>query len=258
MAIFKALTLFILFISIIIFEAKSANKDFALESSLYCPDSIFENATSGFIFSPGFPDDYPDNRDCIYKIKVPEGNLVNLVFYTFNLLSECCDNVKIFNGDSTDETDRIKKVTGNMVSSVPAVRTKTSNVMTVNFISDMQNHDKGFYARFDAIPLSNTSPSNISPKWPNLYQNQASCEYHIRVPEGQQIELYFNFFDTENRWDHLSVYEGDNISDTKLMTYSGYQQKGITLKSTGSNMLLYFLSNTSVQRKGFSITYHAV
>uniref|UniRef100_A0A915E526 cysteine dioxygenase n=1 Tax=Ditylenchus dipsaci TaxID=166011 RepID=A0A915E526_9BILA len=267
---------------------RSSNKESALESSesssegssesifvggLYCPDSIFENVTSSYIFSPGFPDDYPDNRDCIYKIKVPEGNLVNLVFYAFNLLSECCDSVKIYDGDSTNRNDRIKKVKGNMVSSVPAIRTKNSNVMTVNFISDMQNHGKGFYARFDAVPLSNTTPSNskcpqrvydapfgviISPKWPNLYQNQASCEYHIKVPEGQQVELYFNFFDTERRWDHLSVYDGDNFTDTKLMTYSGHQKNGTSLKSSGSNMLLYFRSNTSVQRKGFSITYSAV
>ncbi len=40
---------------------------------------------SGAIASPNFPDPYPHNRDCLWLIKPPKGNTVNLTFSHFEM-----------------------------------------------------------------------------------------------------------------------------------------------------------------------------
>ena len=104
----------------------------------------------------------------------------------------------------------------------------TSNVMVVRFSSDPERKDRGFYARFDAIPRApllsmrhrklrsestndGTNPTYTtcpdggpftndygvlaSPQWPNNYPPKSQCYYHIQAPRNKVIELNFNFFE---------------------------------------------------------------
>ncbi|KAI1701402.1 CUB domain-containing protein [Ditylenchus destructor] len=242
------------------------------DPNAHCPDTVISNVTSGVIYSPSFPDDYPDNRECIYTITVPEGNIVRLVIYSLNLLNECCDNLRIYNGKEMKSSKLITKLHG-VMDGPSTFKTTNSNVMTLNFLSDLQHHDKGFYARFDAVPGSSYDPKDvicpptnynetfgviISPKWPNYYQNQASCHYQISAPKGRKIQLIVNYFETEREWDYLSVHDGETTKTQLLAKWSGVVQTDTTVTSSGSALSLFFLSNAAIQKQGFSITYLVV
>ncbi|KAL7058452.1 hypothetical protein AAHC03_016806 [Spirometra sp. Aus1] len=43
------------------------------------------NESDGYIYSPGYPANYLPNKECVWKIKAPEGFFVNLIFLSFNV-----------------------------------------------------------------------------------------------------------------------------------------------------------------------------
>jgi len=147
--------------------------------------------------------------------------------------------------------------------------------MTLNFVSDMTNNDRGFFGRFDAMPSANASnPSMtscpllssfvnlwdvvVSPMWPNLYPNAANCEYHIDVPKGHRIELSFNYFQTEPCCDKLTVYDGNSTSDSVLKHMAGNFDQDTTVVSSGNSITMTFVSDMTNQYYGFSATYSTV
>ena len=50
------------------------------------PDPCGNYNASGIITSPGFPFQYQnDNKECIYKISVPQNNIIRIFFFEFDL-----------------------------------------------------------------------------------------------------------------------------------------------------------------------------
>lgn len=45
----------------------------------------FYSTASGTLTSPGYPDDYPHNTDCLWNIQVQRGRTVVLTFYDFDI-----------------------------------------------------------------------------------------------------------------------------------------------------------------------------
>jgi len=275
--VYKCSTSFV--ISTIILLIGRLNAD-SLANDAKCPDVQYQDPSYGYVYSPNFPGDYLDDIECIYKIKVPEGNTVRLVLYNLNLVEGCCDFFHVYSGADAKKKHQIAKLNGRENFTATAKQplgityeTTDSNAMTLKFISDLQDHDKGFYARFDAIPTSKIDPTNtkcppqkytgafgviVSPKWPNIYESESSCDYHIEVANGKKIKLDINYFDTESVWDYLNVHDGSTSSSHKLASYSGSVASGTTVTSSGSTMYLSFLANMSVEKQGFSITYSTV
>ncbi|KAI1704936.1 CUB domain-containing protein [Ditylenchus destructor] len=229
--------------------------------------------------SPKYPEEYPDGVECVYTITVPEGNTVKLVLYDLHMYPGCCDFLYIYNGKEMKRKNLISRANGNgnFTSDAKSLNisytTTDTNVMTLKFTTDPQHHDRGFYARYDAIPASNSDPASticpneehegefgviVSPKWPNNYHPQALCHYKVTVPEGKKVFLRINFFDTEDIWDHLNIYDGNSTSSTKMASLSGVTKAGTTYKTSGRNAYLTFTSNPTVQKQGYSITYQAV
>ena len=59
---------------------------------------------NGFLASPGYPENYPNEADCIYTISQPPGTIIHLKFHSFKIehSSECrecsCDFLEIRDG----------------------------------------------------------------------------------------------------------------------------------------------------------------
>ncbi|KAI1703811.1 CUB domain-containing protein [Ditylenchus destructor] len=251
------------------------------EKSRQCPDVSLENVTHGYIHSPNFPQNYPDNSDCKWVIMAPEGNTVRLVLYAMKIYEGCCDFLYIYSGHGR-EKKLIQRLNGkaNMTTDAEqplgiSYQTHNTNVMTVHFISNMELNDMGFYARFDAVPdtyevdKTPTSPCPdthytgshgviVSPRWPALYQNEALCEYHIDVDAGNLIQLYINYFVTESIFDYLTVHDGNSTKSKKVTSYNATQEQGLALRSSSSSLTLRFNSNPAICKQGFSITYWEV
>uniref|UniRef100_A0A3B5BET6 TNF alpha induced protein 6 n=1 Tax=Stegastes partitus TaxID=144197 RepID=A0A3B5BET6_9TELE len=100
-----------------------------------------------------------------------------------------------------------------------------------------------------------------SPGFPDEYQDEQICYWHIRVRLGQRIRLNFLEFDVEDDTaclaDYLEVYDSyDDVSGFAGRFCGDYLPDDMI--STGNVMTLKFLSDASVTAGGFQLQYTAV
>ncbi|MEI7662731.1 MAG: CARDB domain-containing protein [Bacteroidota bacterium] len=91
----------------------------------------------------------------------------------------------------------------------------------------------------------------------NNYQNVASCKWLIQPSDGGKVVLHFNEFSTEKDFDFVTVYNGSTTASPHWGPYSGSSVPP-SLTSTGSTMLLWFTSDSTVTYPGWSVTYNTI
>ncbi|XP_031757874.1 adhesion G-protein coupled receptor G6 isoform X6 [Xenopus tropicalis] len=107
--------------------------------------------------------------------------------------------------------------------------------------------------------LTLTAPTGnvTSPCYPQLYPNNQDCKWIIQAPKGFIIQLTFVDFDVEEAqncvYDYVSISNGETTTK-----YCGVTARGLTYNSTGNMMNISFVSDFSIQRKGFTATYKNV
>ncbi|XP_048457035.1 adhesion G-protein coupled receptor G6 isoform X1 [Rhincodon typus] len=93
-----------------------------------------------------------------------------------------------------------------------------------------------------------------SPCFPREYISDLSCQWTIRAPPGFIIQLTFHEFELEEAqrclYDFVSINTG-----AELIEFCGVTAKGLTLNSTGNEMIVTFKTDFSIQKKGFRVTY---
>ncbi|XP_070549982.1 bone morphogenetic protein 1 homolog [Ptychodera flava] len=101
---------------------------------------------------------------------------------------------------------------------------------------------------------TSNSGAITSPSYPNRYGIFEDCIYNITVSSGYFIELTFTSFRTEACCDTVNVYNGDEITDPLLGSFSG---EGIpnTVTSSGPMLLIHFQSDSSFNADGFYAVY---
>ncbi|XP_032300134.1 tolloid-like protein 1 isoform X4 [Coturnix japonica] len=104
------------------------------------------------------------------------------------------------------------------------------------------------------------SPNGIitSPNWPDKYPSRKECTWEISATPGQRVKLTFNEFEIEQHqecaYDHLEVFDGESEKSPILGRLCGSKIPE-PLIATGNKMFLRFISDASVQRKGFQATH---
>ncbi|NXU75213.1 TLL1 protein, partial [Oreotrochilus melanogaster] len=104
------------------------------------------------------------------------------------------------------------------------------------------------------------SPNGIvtSPNWPDKYPSRKECTWEISATPGQRVKLTFNEFEIEQHqecaYDHLEVFDGESEKSPILGRLCGNKIPE-PLIATGNKMFLRFISDASVQRKGFQATH---
>jgi hypothetical protein len=87
------------------------------------------------------------------------------------------------------------------------------------------------------------------------YNNQANCSWLIAPDDSvSSITLTFEKFNTDPA-DILTVYDGPTTSAPVLGTFSGSTLPTQTLTSSGSQMLVTFVSNSTTTAPGFLLNY---
>nr|DBA26875.1 TPA: hypothetical protein GDO54_011079 [Pyxicephalus adspersus] len=90
-----------------------------------------------------------------------------------------------------------------------------------------------------------------------MYPNSQDCNWTLIAPVGFIIQVTFVDFEVEEAqncmYDSVSIYNGENPSK-----FCGITAKGLTFNSTGNEMSITFVSDFSIQKKGFSATYTQV
>ncbi|XP_066271849.1 CUB and sushi domain-containing protein 1-like [Branchiostoma lanceolatum] len=153
--------------------------------------ALTDSVTEGFISSPIYPGNYPNDVDCYWIITAPPTEVIQLDFVEpfeiefYSGFSCIYDYVKVFEGQfSTSPV--LATLCG--TSPPPTVRT-VGNVMTVLFHSDGSEQHAGFKAKY-SIALKCTTPTApingaLNPTGPNHYQDDV-----MTFTCNQGYELY--------------------------------------------------------------------
>ena len=124
--------------------------------SAVCP-RVLEGNNTGVIYSPSFPNDYPNNMNCYWTIGRYSYNNLVLNFTFFDLEDGCYDKVIVRDGQYTWITRQYCQGT----KITPFVVTPTGRFARVEFTSDSLNTRKGFlmFYKFLYSPYTTTSPT---------------------------------------------------------------------------------------------------
>ncbi|KAL5282994.1 BMP1.2 family protein [Megaselia abdita] len=240
--------------------------DIAQAKLLYkCPScgrTFQENA--GSFWSPSY---YNSNESsnltesCEWRITATNGERIILKIENLNLLkTENC------------ETDYLEVRDGYYVKSPIIGRfcgkkseiltTKSSRMLLTYHNSNLDKEYNGFKANFEAICGGDLKADDSgfleSPNYPLEYLANKECIWKITVPEGFQVALKFQSFEVENHdtcvYDYVEVRDGSNKDSPIIGVFCGYKSPP-QMKSSGKTMFIKFVSDSSVQKAGFSAVF---
>lgn len=124
------------------YELRSNNKD----CEAACGGTL--TAPKGNITSPSYPDVYPRNKRCLWKITVPDGQRISLTFNHFQLEG---NGYGVCRYDYVEIIDKDDQVLGKFCGGkIPQTVTSSSNLMWVEFRSDHTQSREGFVAEYYA------------------------------------------------------------------------------------------------------------
>ncbi|KAJ8980749.1 hypothetical protein NQ317_013754 [Molorchus minor] len=131
--------------------------------------------------------------------------------------------------------------------------------MLVTYVAKNPKGHRGFTASYEAIcggDLMIDSEGHLeSPNYPEEYQANKECIWRITVAENHQIALRFQSFDIENHdgcvYDYIEIRDGLTLDSPILKVYCGHKVPADVISSS-NNMLVKFVSDSSVQKGGFS------
>lgn len=264
------------------------------------------NGPYGDFQSPGFPNKYPTDRTCTWRLQVPTGHYVRVTFTEFQVEEHSvdCDYDKVLVMEGPNNTE-IGKFCGTPNSDGPKGPIESKgNSAVVQLISDYSEAAQGFWAHFAACDIDECAVDNggcnhfcnnyiggyycscrsgyelqsdgkfckvvcngmektdlqgviQSPEFPNIYPNQAECDWKIDLPLGYQIEWTFTNIDIEEHDDVKCPYDYVKINNGHdLEKYCGKSVPGKII-SRANMMHVFFVSDDSVGHTGFRATYKA-
>ncbi|KOC70062.1 Cubilin [Habropoda laboriosa] len=212
----------------------------------------------GKIASPGYPNTYPLNTECIWIIKNSPGNKLSLTFSEFELQqSENCDLDYLEIREDSGIGKLIATACGTDVNPV-----QTGATLWMKFKSDGDDVGKGFVAEFKVVggnELSAPTGRITSPLYPIPYKTREVITWRIAVKFGWVIriditDIFIEDMQEEGCFSYLRVYDGyDKEAPILLETCGMTIPEPIT---TSSNIAFVELS-TEIMRQGswFDLTW---
>ncbi|XP_074610173.1 cubilin-like [Acropora palmata] len=240
------------------------------ESSAQGQDCVFHlTKESGTFETPGFPEKYPNNTQCIWNIHVEPGRFILLSFHIFEIEShrgKCTDIVEVKDGSTP--TDELLGIFCDS-NRPPKVITSSTNSLRVWFLSDQTKEHRGFNASYTSQLeqgcggfLSNTSGSISSPRFPEYpYPNSLQCDWIITLPSGKFIRVEFSSdYEVEVNCgtececvDRLELWDGPEFNETRVGSFCLSIPPLLVSKS--NRMRLRFITNGEGRFKGFGLSY---
>lgn len=110
---------------------------------------------------------------------------------------------------------------------------------------------------------NNTTPTTLTSASGTLYDSGgASGNYGnderkiwvIKPADANSVTLNFSSFSTENTWDYLYIYDGDNVYAPRIGIYTGTSGPG-TVTSTGGAITVEFRSECATGKSGWKATW---
>ncbi|XP_059827436.1 cubilin [Hypanus sabinus] len=225
----------------------------------------FVHAETGSFKSPNWPQRFPDNSECTWKITGQESNHLEITFdenFQIPDSTNICEAsyVKIWGGTSEIDETLLATFCGSSPPPRPVIA--PANIVTVRFQSK-GSPGIGFSASYTSRCGANfTAPAGriVSPNYPGHYDSNLNCEYLINAASHQLTVLQFETFDVEEdsqcSYDKLKIYNGTTVKGYHVATLCGSVIPGPI--SIYGPMLLVFSTDSIKAHTGFVANYHLV
>ncbi|MGH0124117.1 UNVERIFIED_CONTAM: hypothetical protein FKN15_016130, partial [Acipenser sinensis] len=233
-----------------------------------CGDVLLMGPSGSEIRSPGYPENYPKNTSCSWRIIAPLNFIIRIDFKTFSTESSsasCTDNLDIYEGAGATK-ELLAHFFGRDLP--PSVKSSGPE-LTIVFRATCEQTSKGFLLGYSFMEIQPTScpvlvliqelPGELkSPNYPDHYPGNLDCMWTIYSTSGKKILLEIVDFVTEDtrgcNWDHLDIYDGPNAVSKLLASLCG-EQSPMKLISSSSFVALKFKTDSSAGARGFRIKY---
>ncbi|XP_068081387.1 cubilin [Anabrus simplex] len=232
-----------------------------VDASQVCGGNYF--SAVGTLRSPGYPNQYPHSKDCVWILKVPYGQQLKLNITDFHLeYHPNCrwDYLEIRNGGSAT-APLIGKYCG---TDIPPEIQAISNKLYLHFKSDYSRTYKGFEISWDGTSrgcggtLTSPQGSIKSPNYPEPYERHSECFWKISTSRGSTIQAVFVDIQLESSmnclYDYVALYDGMDAS-AKLLGKFCQISNAIAVQSTSNHMFIKFRSDMNNEGTGFHINY---
>ncbi|XP_077973794.1 bone morphogenetic protein 1-like [Styela clava] len=216
--------------------------------------------TSGNITSPNYPQYYPAESHCIWRISVTPGEKIVLDITSLDIYeSEGCyyDFLEIRDG----HWYRSPKIGQYCGRSLPATITSTDSRLWLQFRTSTYYQGRGFTLKYEAVcggTIRKESGQIQSPNYPDDYRPSKECIWKVVVDEGFRVGLSFQAFEVERHdtcsYDYLEVRDGPTADSDLIGRFCGYD-KPEDVKSTSNTLWIKFVSDGSVNKAGFAASF---
>ncbi|GBP07549.1 Cubilin [Eumeta japonica] len=245
----------------VIFRTDATNNldGFQAQWSSICGGEYEVTETETILYSPGYPFGYKPFLDCKYKLKATSNRII-IKFLDFSLEGPS----PICNYDNLTLSGTISRYYGSdefifCGTDIPKPRIFSDDV-TLHFKTDIYVSQRGFKISY-SIPTCNkniTEPTLITSG--NIgdddYEDDLNCTWIIRAPVDKRIVVKFIFVDLEDNYecynDYIAVFEGVTINiEKRLALLCGHLNTTTVVRSTGRDMVVEFVTDSSLGYKGF-------
>ncbi len=169
------------------------------------------------------------------------------------------DKLRIYDGKD-NAAPLLAELTGN---TIPEDIESSGNQVFVEFVTNGENTAPGFYLNYktdrptwcNGMTQITGSAARIDDGSVSFYYNNSIfCSWMIDPGITDSLTLFFNYFDTEEDHDILTIY--DAVSQEVIAEISGYyEDPPEPVVSPSGKMMLAFSTNSSVRRQGWEVWY---
>ena len=131
-----------------------------------------------------------------------------------------------------------------------------SQRVLVTFQTDDLNVYRGWSLDWQEVcgPNAADSPNVLqSPKYPNNYPNNVNRNYTLEVTEGSNMWIQFTDFETENRYDYVTILSPQD-GTVLLERFSGNRLPK-PIRTPSHQALVIFRSDETARRRGWSLNW---
>ncbi|KAG4066297.1 hypothetical protein HA402_000521 [Bradysia odoriphaga] len=237
-----------------------------IDAKRVCGGSFY--APTGRLNSPGWPQKYSENKNCVWILNAPTGQQIELQIESFELEEHdgCVfDSLQIRNG-GTMQSPILGKYCGTVI---PKVIRSFTNQMHIEFKTDSSRNFKGFDIKWDSTisgcggNINNAVRGSIhSPNYPNPYGINSQCDWRITVSKGSLVQLLFTDLELEEHYecyfDYIEIFDGRSSAAKSLGKYCALNLVPVPILSTSNEIFIRMISDVNNQGRGFDLRFNTV
>ncbi|XP_053208506.1 cubilin-like [Panonychus citri] len=215
------------------------------------------NSWEGTLNSPGYPNDYPPSRTCVWKINLAPGNFISLKFHSFDIqYDQFCalDHLEI-----REENESGKLIGRFCGSNLPQLNsTQYYPSLWIRFKSHANGSASGFKASYKTIKdvkISSDSGKIGSFAYPRLFSSENNQSWTIKTSDLnkikfklESIDILDDSFDSSCTNSSVTIYDGPSENSSILGQFCGYRADDNPIYTTSSVAYVHFKPNFQISR----------